>query len=276
MSETTTPNRQTEAPAASAARTRVPFARHAVVQAATLLRSWSRDPGFIVQALVFPVFMLIIFQMVLGKTVTAMGAGGSIYGNAGLVALASAMFGTLATGLTLVNERETGLLSRMWTLPVPRAGFIAGRLLAEVARTLAATVLLFAFATLFGFRFTQGVGPALGALLIPAVFTVGFAAPVIALAVRGSGSGLIQQLSGACLLLLFFNTGFSALRAYPGWLQPVVEYQPLSPAIDAMRALTEGGAVAGPLAATVAWAAASLAIFGPLAVRGYRKAAEGV
>ncbi|MCP9620498.1 ABC transporter permease [Nocardia otitidiscaviarum] len=252
----------------------VPLLRQSLVHAGALLRSWSRDPGIVVQSLVFPAFMLLMFQLVLGKTVTAMGGGDSVYGNTGLVALVGALFGTLATAISLIAERDSGLLARTWTLPVPRAGFIAGRLLAEALRTGIATVVLFAVALPLGFRFEHGVAAAVGAVLVPMVFAVGIAVPVIAMATVASGRQAVQQLGGLFLLLLFFNGGFAPVSEYPGWLQPVVRHQPMTPAVDAVRGLTESGAVAKPLVLTVVWTIGLIVVFGPLAVRGYRHAAE--
>lgn len=245
------------------------------VHTGTLLRSWSRDPGIVVQSLAFPTFMLLMFQLVFGKSVTALGSGDSIYGNTGLVALVGALYGTVATAMTLIHERDSGLLSRMWTLPVSRSGFIAGRLAAEAVRTGLATVVLFLVAMTMGFRVEQGAWSALGAWAVPMIFAVGVAAPVIALATVASGTQSVQFLGGVFLFLLFFNSGFAPVSEYPGWLQPVVRNQPMSPAIDAIRGLTEGGPVAGPLTATIAWTVGLLAVFGPLAVRGYRRASEG-
>jgi ABC-2 type transport system permease protein len=48
----------------------------------------------------------------------------------------------------------------------------------------------------------------------------------------------------------------------------------MSPAIDTMSGLTAGGAIAAPLALTLLWVAGMTAVFGGLAVRGYRRAAE--
>ncbi|APE35358.1 peptide ABC transporter permease [Nocardia mangyaensis] len=256
------------------ARQAVPVLRQSVVQASALLRSWSRDPGIVVQSIVFPVFLLLMFQLVLGKTVTSMGGGDSIFGNTGLVALVGALFGTLATAISLIHERDTGLLARMWTLPVPRPGFLVGRLLAEAVRTGIATVVLFAVAIPLGFRFEQGIAAGIGAVLVAMVFAVGIAVPVIAMATVASGRQAVQQLNGFFLLLLFFNGGFAPVSEYPGWLQPVVRYQPMTPAIDTVRGLTEGGPVAEPLAITVLWTVGLIIVFGPVAFRGYRHAAE--
>ncbi|WP_245557025.1 ABC transporter permease [Jongsikchunia kroppenstedtii] len=243
-------------------------------QAGALLRAWTRDPGIVVQSLLFPTFMLLMFQLVFGKSVTQLGVGASVYGNTGLVALVGALYGTVATAMSLIHERDSGLLSRMWTLPVARSGFIAGRLTAEAVRTGLSTIVLFLVALSLGFRFEQGVAAGIGAWVVPMIFAVGVAVPVIALATVASGTQAVQLLGGVFLFLLFFNSGFAPVSEYPGWLQPAVRYQPMTPAIDAIRGLTEGGAVAAPLLGTIAWTIGLVIVFGPLAVRGYRRACE--
>ncbi len=44
--------------------------------------------------------------------------------------------------------------------------------------------------------------------------------------------------------------------------------------VETMRALAHGGPIAWPLEMTVAWAVVLVAVFIPVAVRGYRLAAE--
>ena len=83
-----------------------------------------------------------------------------------------------------------------------------------------------------------------------------------------------SRLIAGCVVLLFLNTGVAPAEAFPGWLQPVVRFQPISPTIEAMRALAAGGPVLRPLWQAGVWAGALVAVFAPVAVRGYRAAAE--
>ncbi|MGZ8178372.1 ABC transporter permease [Williamsia sp. SKLECPSW1] len=255
-------------------RASVGLAPQAAVHAGALLRAWSRDPGVIVQAVAFPAFLLAMFQLVLGTTVTAMGGGESIVANTGLVALVGALYGTVAAAVTVIADRDSGILARQWTLPVARSGFLLGRLVAEAVRTGISTVVLFAVAMTMGFRFEQGPLAALGAVAVPMIFAVGVAVPIVALATVASGREVVQVMSGAFLFLLFFTTGFAPADQYPDWIRPVVENQPMSPAVDAVAGLTAGGPVAAPLLTTLAWTAGSIIVVGPLAARGWRRAAR--
>lgn len=251
----------------------VGLATHIPVQAGALLRVWLRDPGVIIQAVVFPGFLLAMFHLVFGQSTTSLGNGDSIYGLTGLVALVGAMYGTLLSGLYLIRERDDGQLGRQWTMPVPRAGFLGGRLLAEAVRTLIGTVVLFVVAVPMGFRFSQGWGSGALAILVPAIFGLGVAIGIVAIATVVPRSTL-EPFAVVFLLMLFFNSGFAPIDEYPGWLQPVVEYQPMSTAIDTMRGLTEGGAVVTPLLLTCGWTALAIVGCGWFAIRGYAKAAR--
>ena len=57
----------------------------------------------------------------------------------------------------------------------------------------------------------------------------------------------------------------------PGWLQTFANHQPVTQTANAIRALSQGGAVAGPLTRSLLWIAAIIAVFAPLAVGRYRK-----
>jgi ABC-type polysaccharide/polyol phosphate export permease len=59
----------------------------------------------------------------------------------------------------------------------------------------------------------------------------------------------------------------------PGWLQTYNDWQPVSVTVKAMRSLTIGGETATPVFHAVLWMVALVAIFVPLAVSRYRRAA---
>ncbi|WP_246833599.1 ABC transporter permease [Williamsia sp. 1138] len=146
--------------------------------------------------------------------------------------------------------------------------------MAEIVRTGVGTIVLFVVAIPMGFRFEQGIAFGAGAIGVAMLCSLGWAVLVIALATVSSGKQIVTHLGALFLLMLFFNSGFVPVTEYPGWLQPIVRYQPTSPAIDTMSGLTEGGAVAAPLTLTLLWVAGMTAVLGGLAVKGYRNAAE--
>ncbi|WP_136245239.1 ABC transporter permease [Mycobacterium intracellulare] len=250
------------------------FVSHSVSEAGRLLRRWRRDPIVAVQALLFPTFLLIVYKLLIGKAVLAVTGHDSLYGLVPMCAVVGAVFGTLGAGLALPAERESGVLTRLWVQPVHRASTVAGRLGAEAARTTASAVVLTIFGIALGLRFSYGWIAALAFVLVPVAISAGMATLVIAIAARADGKAMVTWLGAGCVLLLFLNTGVAPAGVFPGWLQPVVRFSPISPTIEAMRALAEGGPVFSPLWQAGLWAGVLIAVFAPAAVRGYRAAAE--
>ncbi|MEC3913363.1 ABC transporter permease [Nocardia sp. CDC160] len=245
-----------------------------LVEAGRLMRRWPREQEVLTSTLVLPVLLLLMYQLVLDKVLTDTSGAAAIYGFVPMIAITGAMYGAMGTGLSLHAERQSGLLRRFWVLPVHRSAGLCGRLLAECGRTLAGTVVIVALGVALGLRFHQGFWAAIGAILVPVLLIPGFATMVITVGVSRMGDKVVQLFAAVTLLGMFFNSGFVPVQNYPGWLQPVVRAQPMSCAIEAMRNFTLGGPIATPILQTLAWSAGLAAVFGALAVRGIRSAAQ--
>ncbi|MFF2552767.1 ABC transporter permease [Nocardia sp. NPDC058058] len=245
-----------------------------LVQCKRLLIGWARDPATTIQTIVYPAATLIMFRIVLGDSITSATGEPSIYGTVPMVMLVAAMSGSVVSALGFKQEKVTGLLGRFYTMPVHRAAGLTGRLLAEAIRVLATSLIVLAVGLCLGFRFWFGPAASIAMLFIPVLFGIGFAVLVTAIATITEGVLLVQVIGVINTLLMFFNTGFVPVFAYPTWLQKTVENQPMSTAIDAMRGLAYDGPIAMPLMKTVAWAVGMVLVFGYPAIRGYRRAAE--
>jgi ABC-2 type transport system permease protein len=248
--------------------------RQSRLQARRLLLGWQRAPVVLIQSLIFPTFLLIVYSLVVGRSVLHLTGSSSLYGLVPMCAVAGALFGAMGTGAAIPDEREAGLLSRLWALPVHRASALTGRLLAEGARALIGSIVITAVGVAMGLRFTQGLPAATAFVLIPVLMVIGFSTVIVAVAVQSGGKNIITGLSTVCFLLLFFNSGMVPVAVFPGWVQPIVRAQPMSPAIEAMRGLAGGGPILWPVLQALVWVAGLVAVFGPIAVRGYRMAAE--
>ncbi|WP_067571101.1 ABC transporter permease [Nocardia acidivorans] len=245
-----------------------------LIQCKRLLIGWARDPATTIQTIVYPAATLLMFRVVLGDSITSATGMPSIYGTVPMVMLVAAMSGSVVSALGFKVEKATGLLGRFWTMPMNRAAGLTGRLLAEAIRVLVTSLIVLAVGVALGFRFWFGPAAAIAMLAIPVLFGIGFAVLVTALATITEGVMLVQVIGVINTLLMFFNTGFVPVFAYPVWLQKTVENQPMSTAVDAMRGLAYDGPIATPLMKTIAWAIGLVLVFGYPAIRGYRKAAE--
>jgi ABC-2 type transport system permease protein len=247
---------------------------HSVIQCKRLLLTWVRDPSTTIQTLLYPALTLLMFRVVLGNSITAATGIPSIYGQVAMITLIAAMTGAVVSALGVKREKASGLLGRFWTMPVHRAAGLTGRILAEAVRIFFSTLFVIAVGFAIGFRFGQGPLAAIALISIPVLFGIGFAVLVTALATITEGTLLISLIGIFNTLLMFFNTGFVPVFAYPVWLQSTVENQPMSCAVDAMRGLSYGGPVAEPLMKTLAWTIGLIVVFAYPAIRGYRRAAE--
>lgn len=250
------------------------WVRDSGIQCQRLLLVWARDPGTTIQTLIFPALTLLMFRIVLGDSITAATRMPSVYGTVPMITLVAAMAGAVVSGLGFKTEQRTGLLGRFYTMPMHRAAGLTGRLLAEAVRVLITTAFVIAVGVGIGFRFWNGPLAAVAMIAIPVLFGIGFAVLVTALATTSAGLTVVSIVGLVNTLLMFFNSGFVPVFAYPAWLQATVGNQPMSTAIDAMRGLAWDGPVAVPLAKTLAWTLGAIAVFGYPAVRGYRRAAE--
>ena len=73
--------------------------------------------------------------------------------------------------------------------------------------------------------------------------------------------------------LTFCSTAFVPLDQLPSWMQGFAEYQPVSVTVTAVRGLTMDYPVGNSAWLSLAWSIGILAVFVPLAVRTYRRAA---
>jgi len=236
---------------------------------------FARDFPTLLQALLFPALSMLMFKVVLGDAIGSATGQNSAYGTVPLVILVGAMFGSIASATRLNRERATGLLARLYVLPINRAADLTSRVMSELVRILVTTLILLAAGHLIGFRFTQGLGPATGLVLVALAYGAAFATFTLALAVSARpGAPIVPYLGLASSLLMFFNSGFSPVSAYPDWLQPIVANQPMTPAIELMRALAAGGPIAENLVKVTVWTVVILGISIYPALRGYRKAAR--
>jgi ABC-2 type transport system permease protein len=245
-----------------------------LVLTSRILRRWSRDSATLVQSLVMPAGFLVALDIVFGDVIKDVTGKSGLYGQVPLVALVGGMTGAIIGAISVMRERDSGLLSRFWVVPIHRTAGLVSRLLAEAVRIVVITVVVMCVGVALGFRFEQGVPAAIAWVFMPALFGVSLSAAVLTLALYSSSTLVPQATDIVVAILMFFSIGFVPLDQYPGWLQPFVEHQPVSYTIKAMRGLSLDGPIAEPLLFTVLWSAGILAVCAVPLTLGYRRASR--
>jgi ABC-2 type transport system permease protein len=261
----------TTAPPQSAMRS---MAAESLLFASHLLTRWRRQPMVLIQALVFPTFLLIAYKLLVGKSIIRLTGAESLYGLVPMCAVAGAMFGALATGRRIWIDRDSGLVSRLWVFPVHRASALTGRLLAEAARTLVSSALITAVGVGLGLRFKGSWLNVIPFIMVPALVVVVFSMAVIAIAMRARNGSALMWLGVPATGAVFASSGVIPTHALPSWIRFEIQIQPLWATIQWMRGLAQGGPVLWPLLVSMMWILGLAAVLGPLAVRSYRAAAE--
>ena len=263
-------------PATALAPSRAQLARWAVSDALAMtqrnLLVWLRVPAYIAFTVVQPVIFVLLFRYVFGGAIRVGNSGGYVdFLMPGIIGQTAA-FASFATAIALAEGMKQGVIDRLRSIPMARSAVLAGRLLADAIRMLITILVIVAVGMLVGFRFHNGALGAVGMVLLAEVFgvVVCCVSGYIGLAIKDQEAvqafGLIWIFP-----LTFVSSAFVPISTMPGWLQAFALHQPVTLVVDAMRAMALGGDIGTPLWQSLVWLAGTLALFGPLAVRAYRR-----
>jgi len=183
------------------------------------------------------------------------------------------VFGALTTGVGLAEDLQKGLIERFRSLPMARSAVLLGRTIADLVRNIFVVALMSAVGLLVGWNpsgdlvsVVAGLGIVLGF-----AYALSWVFAIVGLSVRDSETA--QAASFPILApLVFASSAFVPVASMPGWLQAFARHQPVSVVVNAVRALTLGGASASQVLSAVAWIVGIVAVFAPLAVARYRRA----
>jgi ABC-2 type transport system permease protein/oleandomycin transport system permease protein len=251
--------------------------RWAVTDTLTITRRnlliWMRVPAYLVFTVIQPVLFVLMFRYVFGGAIPVSVRGGYVnFLMPGIIAQTAA-FATFGTAIALAIELKKGVIDRLRSMPMARSAVLAGRLVADTGRMTVTILIVLGVGFAVGFRFTNGLVPAILMVVLAIVF--GMAICCIA-AYTGLAIGDEESVQAFGLIWLFpitfLSSAFVPIATMPGWLQAFANNQPVTYVIDTMRALALGGPVAANLWKSVAWLAGIFIVFLPLAVRAYRRA----
>ncbi len=234
---------------------------------------WARVPAYLVFTVIQPVMFVLMFRYVFGGAIRIPGPITYVdFLMPGIIGQTAA-FATFATAIALAQELKKGVIDRLRSMPMARSAVLAGRLVADTGRMLLTILIVVGVGYAVGFRFLNGVVPAILMVVLATVF--GLSICLIA-AFTGLAIGDEESVQAFGLIWLFpitfLSSAFVPIQSMPGWLQAFANNQPVTYVINTMRALALGGPIEANLLKSVACLAGILIVFGPLAVRAYKRA----
>jgi ABC-2 type transport system permease protein/oleandomycin transport system permease protein len=229
-----------------------------------------RNPRLLLISALQPALLLVLFRYVLGGAIHIPG-GSYVDYIVPAVFIEAVMIGGMATAIGLADDLGSGIIDRFRSLPMARSAVLAGRTLADLARSVFALALMVGLGLLIGFSFHAGVGSIIGGLALVIVFGYSFSwiYATIGLVTKDPETA---QVAGILpfFVLVFASSAIVPVATMPSWLQPFARHQPVSITINAVRALLQGEPTHHWVWQSLAWSAGILVVFFTIAVRLYR------
>lgn len=245
---------------------------------ATMTFAWRMLQGtknhffmFLIDAVVFPALFLLIFTFLFG---------GAISGSTGLylqfllpgMLVYTVTTMTVYTGAAISTDISKGVFNRFKTLPFWQPAAIFGAILVDIVRYAVALTATVGIGMLLGFRPEAGLIGAVLAVLMVILFAFSASWIFACLGVVAKRTESLTTTSYLVLYPLMFTSNvFVDSSTMPGWLQRIVDLNPLSLASTAVRGLMHGNAAPGDLFWALAGCAVLTVLFAPLTIELYRR-----
>jgi ABC-2 type transport system permease protein/oleandomycin transport system permease protein len=230
-----------------------------------------RVPAILFFALLQPVMFVLLFRYVLGGAIPVSGATYAEFFIPGAIVQSTA-FSSFGTAVGLNFDVGRGLVDRIRAMPTARFAVLAGRLASDTVRSLGMVIVLIGVGYAVGFRFENGAVAAIAMMVLAVVFGIPICCIAATIGLTMKDPEAVQSFGLIWLFpLTFISSAFVQVQSMPGWLQVVARANPVTLGVDSMRALAYGGPLEAHLLETIAWMIGILAVFGPLAIRAYRR-----
>ncbi|MFE7617590.1 ABC transporter permease [Streptomyces sp. NPDC057496] len=223
------------------------------------LRKALRYPSLTLTVVIMPIMMLLLFNYVFGRALGTgisdlpTGSGEYIDYIAPGIILMAATSGSLTVAISICIDKTEGIVNRFRTMPISRASFLTGHVVAGVIQTMTSVALVIGTALLMGFRPDATVVEWAAAIGLLALLT-------LALTWISAGIGLVarnaETASNIPMPLTFMPFIGSAIvppESMPTGLRWFAEYQPFTPIIETLRGLWLGTEIGSSATIGLAW-----------------------
>lgn len=246
-------------------------ARQSLTFAQRGVRKTMRAPEALIGVSLQPVLALPLFVVLFGRALS-----GSTHSYlqylVPAVLVQTMMLASMGIGVALNIDIKAGIFDRFRSLPISRAAPLIGAVLADLPRYAIAVASTLAVGSVLGFRLQTNPLLAAAGFLLVILFALCFCwLPVLIGVTARSTSAVPAMMLPLTFIATFASNGFTNDASVPSWMAAVLDGNPVSQLNSAVRGLTIGGPIIQPLGSTLAWMAALLGIFAPLAIRAYRR-----
>jgi ABC transporter DrrB family efflux protein len=224
---------------------------------------------------------VLLFAYVFGGAIKVSGGGYREFLMGGIFAQ-TIVFGAFGVAIALAHDRTNGAIDRFRSLPLARGSVLAGHATSHLVRALLPITLMSLCGLIVGWRIHTSVLDAVGAYAL----MIAFSFAVIWVGVLlGSLLPSPEAVQGVGFIVIFpvtfIASTFVPVDTLPGVLRTIAEWNPVTAVSEALRrlfgnpSLPAGSArpwsIEHPVAYSLIWICAIVAICAPLAIRAYRR-----
>jgi ABC-2 type transport system permease protein len=242
-----------------------------------------RVPDLLVFTTLSPIMFILLFGYVFGSAINVPGLSYREYLMPGIF-VQTMIFGATFTGAGMAEDIQKGIIERFRSLPMSRSAVLVGRTVSDLLTNVITIVVMAATGLLIGWRIHTSVLEGLGGFLLILLFAyaISWVMALIGLIVPSP-----QVVNNAAFIVIFpltfvANT-FVPTQNFPSVLKAFANWNPVSAVTQAAR--TAFGNTSDQLPPpdiwsmhhavlySVLWSVALVAVFLPLSVRQYKRAA---
>ena len=192
-------------------------------------------------------------------------------------------FAVAPASVGLADDMQKGLIDRFRSLPMARSAVIGGRVVSDLANQFVVLIIMMICGLIVGWRVEGTALGFLGAvgILLFFAFAMLWVGAFIGLSV---GNPQVAASAGLIWLfpVIFLSNAFVPPQTMPTVVRTIAEWNPVSAIVAACRDLfgnpnpvaSDAWPMQHPVLASVLWCILIIAVFAPLAINKYKKAAS--
>jgi ABC transporter DrrB family efflux protein len=242
-----------------------------------------RVPEVLIWTTMSPIMFVLLFAYVFGSNIEVPGVSYREYLMGGIF-VQTVIFGSTFTGAGLAEDMTKGIIDRFRSLPMARSAVLVGRTGSDIFYNLISITLMSITGLIVGWRIRTGLIEAIGGFLLLLLFAYTVSWIMAYVGLKVSSVEVVNNASFMFIMpMTFIANTFIVSDRLPGPLQWFAEWNPVSSVAQAAReafgnmgtlGTPDTWSLQNPIAYTLIWVAIILAIFIPLSVRQYNKAAS--
>jgi len=250
------------------------------------LRKILRVPDVLVFTTLSPIMFVLLFAYVFGNAIGTQDTGVNYreFLIAGVFAQ-TVVFGATFTGYSLAEDLQKGIIDRFRSLPMSTSSVVVGRTVSDVGINLVSLFVMSLTGLVVGWRIRSSVLEAAAGYLVLVAFAFAISWIMAAVALTVRTPEVVNNASFIVIFpLTFIANTFVSISSLPGPLATFANWNPVSSVTQAAREMfgnTDPRAPAPdvwslqhPVLYTLLWVVIILAVFVPLSIRLYRRAAS--